>query len=182
MSKRVKDMLVNDIRTRLGGVSEFLVVDASKLDGVSANKMRLSLRKKSISTFAVRNSLAKKALPEKEVKALDPLLKGPTTLIWGGEDIVALSKEIAKWAKDLKAFEIRGGVAEGTSLSAQQVEQLSKSPGRLELIGQIVGLILSPGAQLAAAIAGPGGKIVGQVKSLAEKAEEAEAAPAAAAE
>ncbi len=172
MSKRVKEMLVDDIRSRVSGVREFLVVDSSRLDGVRTNKLRLTLRKKNITALTVRNSLAKKALPEAEVAALDPYLQGPTTLVWGGEDIVSLSKEIAKWAKDLKVLEIRGGVAEGTSLSAQQVDQLSKSPGRLELIGQIAGLILSPGAQLAAALLGPGGKLAGQIKSLAEKTDE----------
>ena len=178
MSKQVKNMLVEDIRSRTNGVSEFLVLDSSRLDGVTANRMRLSLRKKSITTLSVRNSLVKKALGKGELAALDAHLHGPTTLVWGGEDIVALSKEMAKWAKDLKALEIKGGAADGTSLSALQVDQLSKSPGRLELIGQIAGLILSPGAQLAAALNGVGGKLVGQIKSLSEESEEAAPEPA----
>ena len=41
------------------------------------------------------------------------------------------------------------------------------------MIGQISGLILSPGATLAGALLGPGGTISGQVKALADKEEEA---------
>lgn len=173
MSKRVKDMVVSDIRGRIRGVRDMLVVNSSKLDAITDNRLRLSLRKKSITTLTVRNTLAKKALADEGVTGLDPYLEGPSTLIWGGEDIVALSKEIAKWAKDLEPLQIKGGTSEGTSLSAAAVDQLSKSPGRMELIGQIVGLALSPGAQLAAALLGPGGKIAGQIKTIADKTEAA---------
>ena len=83
-------------------------------------------------------------------------------MVWGGEDIVALSKEIAKWAKDLPTFEIKGGAVEGQTLDANGVDVLSKSPSREELIGQIAGLALSPGAQLAAAMLGPSIQLAGQ--------------------
>ncbi len=53
---------------------------------------------------------------------------------------------------------------------------LSPEPGRVELIGKILTLIQSPGAQLAAALLGAGGRISGQVKSLAEKEDETPAA------
>lgn len=169
MSKRVKQMLIDDIRQRIGDTRDMLLVDSSRLDAVSANRFRLGLREKNISALTVRNRLAKKALNESGVTALDPLLVGSSTLIWGGEDIVALSKEIARWAKELTPLEIKGGALEGTTLSAEAVDQLSKSPSREELIGQIAGLILSPGGRLAAAIAGPGSYLAGQVKSIGDK-------------
>lgn len=171
MSKFVKNMLISEIRGRVGDTRDLLLIDESKLDGVTANKFRLALRKRNISTLTVRNKLARRALTDAGVGGLDKQLAGPTTLVWGGEDIVALSKEITKWAKDLKALDIKGGTVEGTPLSAADVDSLSKSPSREELIGQIVGLILSPGGRLASAILGPGGKISGQVKKLADKEE-----------
>jgi large subunit ribosomal protein L10 len=171
MSKRIKDMLIQDVEARLDGVRDILAVDASKLDGVTANKLRLAMKKKKISALTVRNKLAKKALNKAGVTALDPLLAGPTTLVWGGEDIVALSKEIAKWAKEIEPLTIKGGTTEGTTLSPETVDALSKSPGRLELIGQIVTLMMSPGARLAGALLGPGGKLASQVKKISEKEE-----------
>ncbi|MGH7128857.1 MAG: 50S ribosomal protein L10, partial [Planctomycetaceae bacterium] len=99
-----------------------------------------------------------------------------STLVWGGEDIVALSKEIAKWAKELEPLQIKGGTLEGTPLSAADVDSLSKSPSREELIGQIVGLVLSPGARLSAALLGPGAKLGSQIKKMSDEEAEAEAA------
>jgi large subunit ribosomal protein L10 len=175
----MKGMLIDEVGTRLNGVRDILALDSSKLDGVTANKLRMAMRKKKISALTVRNKLARQALKKAGVTALDEFLKGPTTLVWGGEDIVALSKEIAKWAKEIEPLKIKGGTTEGTALSAATVDALSKSPGRKELIAQIVALMLSPGSQLAGALLGPGSKLASQIKKISEKEE---GAPAAAAE
>jgi len=171
MSRHIKEMMIDVVGTRLKGVRDILVVNTSKLDGVTANKLRLAMKKKKISALTVRNKLARKALNNAGLSALDPFLQGPTTLVWGGEDIVALSKEIANWAKAIEPLEIKGGTTEGTSLSAQSVEAISKSPGRKELIGQIAALMMSPGSQLAGALLGPGRKLASQIQKIADKEE-----------
>jgi large subunit ribosomal protein L10 len=180
MSRRVKEMLIEDLGARLKGIKDIVVVDASKLDGVMANKLRLSMKKKKISALGVRNKLGRVALKNVGVTSLDPLLEGPSTLIWGGEDIVALSKEIAKWAKEIEPLKIKGGTSEGTTLSKETVDELAKSPGRKELIGQILAAMMSPGAQLAGALVGPGRKLASQIEKISEKEESAEPAPATA--
>jgi large subunit ribosomal protein L10 len=180
MSKVVKEMLMSEMLGRLGETRDMLVINSSKLDGVTANRFRLALRAKNITLLTVRNSLAKRALHGAGLTALDKFLEGPSTLVWGSEDIVALSKEIAKWAKELQHLEIKGGAVEGTPVNAQEVDALSKSPSREELIGRIVSQILGPGSQLSAALLGPGAKLASQIKKIAEKDESPEEAPAAA--
>lgn len=172
MSKYVKEMLINELSSRIGERTDILVVDSSKLDAISDNKLRAELRAKDITVLTVRNSLARKALNANGVTALDDLLTGPSTLVWGDEDIVSLSKEITKWAKDLDDFEVKGGSLEGSSLSSDDVEALSKSPSREELIGQVVGLILSPIRQLVSAVQGPGAYLAGQIEKIAEEKDE----------
>src|SRR5580692_1744536 len=173
MGKRMKEMLIGEVSKRLNGVRDILALDASKLNGVTANKLRLALRKKNFSALTVRNKLAKKALNDAGVNGLDSILEGPTTLVWGGEDIVALSKEIAKWAKDVEPLKIKGGTSEGATLSKETVDELAKSPGRKELIGQIVAAMMSPGAHLAGALLGPGRKLASQIEKISEKEESA---------
>lgn len=170
MSKVVKRMMIDSIQGALGECREVLILDASKLDGVTANQLRLALRKKNISLLGVKNAVARRALSDIGLTGAADVLAGACTLVFGGEDIVALSKEITEWCDKIKTIEIRGGAIGATPLKAKDVESLSKSPGRKELLSQIAGLILSPGAQLAAAIKGPGSKIAGQIKTLADKA------------
>lgn len=178
MSKVVKRMMIDTIQSRLGDTQEMLVVDASRLDAITDNEWRMALHEQGITVLQVKNTLARKALHENGVEALDEVLSGPSSLVWGGEDIVALSKEIAKWAKQVDNLEIKGGTLDGQTLDAEGVNALSKSPSRLELIGQISGLLLSPGARLAGALLGPGGMLSGQLKAMADKDEDDGAAAA----
>ena len=179
MSKRIKELLVTDLQQRIGDTSEMLVVDSSRLDAISDNRFRLGLREKDIRILTVKNSMALRALHSAEVTALDPVLEGPSSLVFGGEDIVSLSKEVAGWARELGdgLLEIKGGMLEGITLSASDVDELSKSPSREELIGQIAGLLLSPGATIAGSLLGPGGLVAGSIEAIAdgEAEEETEA-------
>ncbi len=176
MSKRIKEMLVTELQQRLGETGEMLVVDSSRLDAINDNRLRLALREKDIRILTVKNSMAMRALHSRDVNALDPILAGPSSLVFGGEDIVSLSKEIANWVKEIGGdlLEIKGGMLEGTTLTANDVDELSKSPSREELIGQIVGLLLSPGASIAGSLLGPGGLVAGAVEAMGDGDVEAE--------
>lgn len=170
MSKVVKRMMIDSIQGALGDCREVLVLDASKMDGVAANQLRLTLRKKQITLLGVKNAVARRALHEIGLTGAADVLTGACTLVFGSEDIVALSKELTEWCEKIKTIEIRGGAIGATPLRPADVESLSKSPGRAELLSQIAGLILSPGGRLAGAITSAGGKIAGQVKAIADKA------------
>ena len=177
MSKVVKSMMIADLQAQLGDCREVLVVDVSKMTGVATNKWRLDLQKKQIQVVGVRNAIAGRALSDIGLEGIRDVLQGPSALVWGGEDIVALAKEITENVKAIAALQLKGGALGATSLSVEQVESLSKSPGRLELLSQIAGIIRSPGGLLAGCIQSPGGKLAGCVKSIADKEEAA--APAA---
>ncbi|QDT15661.1 50S ribosomal protein L10 [Alienimonas californiensis] len=168
MSKYVKGMMIDAVVDRIGDATNLLVVDVSTVDAITCNTWRLALAKQNIQALTVKNSLARRALERKGVTGLDPVLEGPSTLIFGGEDIVALSKEITKWAKEIKQLSIKGGSVEGQTLDEAGVETLSKSPSREELLATIVAQILSPGANISAALLGPGKMIASQVKQIGD--------------
>lgn len=179
MSKVVKRMMIDQIRQRLGDCRDLIVIDTSKLDAQSDNQLRLELHRKGISLMSVKNTLARIALREGEITPVESVFEGPSTLVWGGEDIVSLSKEMTSWAKKIDDLEIKGATVDGQGVDEQGVEELSKSPSRLELIGQISGLLLSPGATLSGALLGPGGKLAGQIKSKADDENEENSGDAA---
>lgn len=169
MSKVIKNHIMNELTRELDGHGEVLVVDVSGLTGNQVNDLRLALGEQDISLLTVKNSLARRACESIGLGAVGPILEGPSTLVWGGEDVVALSREITKWAKEIGSLAVKGGTVEGKMLDAAGVDKLSKSPGRLELLSIISGLILSPGGNIAGALLGPGGRVAGQIKSKAEE-------------
>ena len=181
MSRVVKDMVIADLYRRIGDARDFVVVNAAAVDAFATNNMRNKLRARGMSMLTVKNALAKKALSEVGLGGLKDSLEGPSALVWGGQDIVDLSKEITKWVKTLPKLVVKGGLVDGASVTAEQVVGISKGPTREELISRLVGQILGPGAGLAAALLGPGGTVAGQVKSIADKEPEAAAEEPAAA-
>lgn len=168
MSRFIKDHIIRELEDQLRDLGEVLVVDVSKLTGNDANRLRVELGQQNIETMGVKNSLARQACKRVGLEALNPILEGPSTLVWGGEDVVALSKQITAWGKDLSDLEIKGAAIEGQTLDAEAVERLSKSPGRPELLSKIAGLILSPAGNIAGALLGTGGTLAGQIKSHSE--------------
>lgn len=171
MSRRIKDMLIAEITGRLGDVRDVLVVDCSAMDAVTTNRWRIGIAEASISALTVKNSIARNALARIGVEGLDEILSGPSTLLWGGEDVVALTKEITRWSRQVPGLRIKGAAVEGQTLNPADVDALSKSPGRLELISRISGLMLSPASQLAGALKAPGGALAGALKTIADGAE-----------
>lgn len=172
MSKFIKNHIIAELESELEGCSEVLVVDMSKMSGTEANSFRVQLGQKGVHLLTVKNSLVRRACANLGLEGLDSSLSGPSTLVWGGEDIVALSREITNWAKEAEALEIKGGAVEGQALDPDGVERLSKSPGRPELLSRIAGLLLAPGSNVAGALLGPGGLVAGAVKSKADGDEE----------
>ena len=174
MSKYVKNMIVDTVRERIGENRDLLVVDSSLLDGNTTNRWRLALREKDITVLTVGNSLARRALNDLGISTLDPYLSGPSTLVWGGEDIVALSKEIARWVKEVGVLKIKGGTLDGQTLTADDVREVSQWPSREELLSIVAGQLLSVAGDIAGQLTGPARQIASQISTLIERQEEAE--------
>ena len=61
MSKFVKDLITKDLRNRLEGVDDALLVDVIGLKNDKSVALRQRLRKKNIHLLVVKNSLAARA-------------------------------------------------------------------------------------------------------------------------
>jgi large subunit ribosomal protein L10 len=182
MSKYVKDLITQDLKKRLDGVTDALVVDVIGIENNKAVELRKRLRQKKINLLVVKNSLARRATEGTTLAPAFEGAEGRMALVWGGEDIISLAKEIIAIVdkKEFEPFAPKGGVMDGQRLSGPQVKEVSKWPSRAEQLSILVGQILGPGAKLSAQLLGPGGKLNSQIKKKGEGAEQGAAAPASA--
>lgn len=171
MSKYVKNLVANDIGRRLDGVEDALLVNVIGLDANSSVVLRKRLREKGINLLVVKSSLAKRATEGSPLAPAFQGVEGSLAVVWGGEDFISLTKEVAELNNDkqYEAFEARGGVMDGEALSADRVKEISKWPNRAEQLSILSGQILSPGANLSAALLGAGGQLAGQIKKKSEE-------------
>jgi ribosomal protein L10 len=166
MSKVVKGLIANELASKLDGVDDALLVNVIGLNANQSVTLRRQLREKSIDLMVVKKSLACRAREGSPLAKAIGDMEGSLAIVWGAEDFVSLAKHITRLNDDtsLAAFETRGGVMDGEPLTAQRVKEISKWPSREEQLSLLVGQILGPGGQLAAALVGPGGKLASQIE------------------
>jgi large subunit ribosomal protein L10 len=174
MSYLVKNLVQNEYEKMFGDISEFVVVDLTGVSGVDNNILRGELKKKGIHMTVVKNSLMCLALQKLGMDvACGVFAAGPCTVAYGGDSVVDVAKEVVGWAKKIKAITPKGAYVDGMLMAGDGVKELSKMPTRVELQGQVVQIALTPGANVAGALLGPGGVIAGCIDSVIEKLEEA---------
>ncbi|MCL2701872.1 MAG: 50S ribosomal protein L10 [Phycisphaerae bacterium] len=186
MSKPVKNLIQKELSKRLDGATNLAVIGFTGLDSNTTNTVRGKLAKKQMRVSVVKNSLAKQTFKALGIESASILLEGPCALVYGGESVVNIARELIEIGKDAGAMQLKGAVMEGTVFrGAEEVAALSKYPTRDEAIANLVAAVLSPGRKLAAAILAPGSKLASVLKTIEEKhgdggaSESAAEAPAA---
>lgn len=180
MSKPVKDLIMKTYREKFAGVNDALLVDVRGIGGHDTRTLRTNLAAKQIRITVVKNHLAKKVFAGSGLAPLGDLVEGPTALVFGGESVVAVAREVIEQAKKIKKLDVKGAVMEGTLYAAADVERLSKFPTRVEAQAQVIQVVLGPAGQLIGAITSAGGNIAGILSALVEKLEKSEPAAAVA--
>ncbi len=180
MSKQVKKMEMDVLAKTFRDVKDMVFLSATGIDAITDNKVRLGLRKKNISLLMVKNSLLRRVFTDLGVSPGEDTWTGPTMVAWGAESVKDLSREVEtallKDAKLKDKVKVKTAFAEGLAIPFARALTM---PTRKEAIGEIVGMILGPGASIAGCLSGPAAQIASQIQTIAEKKPEGEPAPAA---
>lgn len=169
MSKPVKSLVTEDLRSRFDGVDSACVVDLSGMTVLEQEALRRQLRQKSARLRVVKNSLARRAWKDTALEPVGQALEGPCALVTTSESLIDAARVLVEVAKEFGALDLKYAIIEGDS-SLLSVEDLSKMKGRLELLADVAMLLASPGRAIAGCLAGPQSRIAGCLKTIVEKA------------
>jgi large subunit ribosomal protein L10 len=187
MHKSDKERVVAELAERLRTSETLIVADYRGLTNAEIDGLRTKLLEHGARFAVVKNTLTRRAAETAGADALLALLEGPSAIAFveSGGDPVAVAKALADAATSTKVLAIRGGVLEGKSLTAAEVESLAKLPPADVIRAQLVGAIVSPLTTIVALLTAPLRDLVGlidaRIEQLKEQGDtsEAEAAPAA---
>jgi large subunit ribosomal protein L10 len=182
MSKKVKNLITNELIARFKDIDGVAVINPRGINAVKNNLLRRKLHEKGLRMTVVKNTLAKRATANTRLKGFEILLDGPSAVIYGKASISAIARLLLAEKKANEQLELRGAFFDGEVYAGDKgIDQASKLPTREEAIANIVGALLGPGRRLAGALKGPGGKLGAILKTIETKAKDKEsAAPAAA--
>jgi large subunit ribosomal protein L10 len=168
---RINRLLVKKTAKDYAQLTNVVALRNLALNSEQTLELRAMLHAKKTRMQMVTNRLSVRALADLGLKDADKLFAGPTYLLNGDDPVTTAKLGLELVTKYNKALKLTGGVLDGKVLNAKDVETLSRSKTRVELLGDVVGLALSPGARVAAQLKGPGGRLAGALKALVEKLE-----------
>jgi large subunit ribosomal protein L10 len=174
MLKSDKERVVAELTERLRTSETLIVADYRGLTNAEIDGLRSKLLEHGARFAVVKNTLTRRAAEAAGADALLALLDGPSAIAFveSDGDPVAVAKALRDAATSTKVLAIRGGILEGTAMSADEVENLAKLPPFDVLRAQLVGAIISPLTTVVALLTAPLRDLVGLIDARIEQLQE----------
>jgi large subunit ribosomal protein L10 len=172
-----KERIVAELARDLQEAETLIVADYRGLTNKQLEALRDRLLEHGARFRIVKNTLTRRAAEEAGAEALLVMLEGPTAIafIESDGDPAAVARALAATARETNVLAMRGGLLEGKSLSAAEVERLATLPPVDVLRGQLVSAVVAPLTQLVALLSAPlrelHGLVDARIKQLEEQGE-----------
>lgn len=151
VTRAQKEQAVSDLNQKLQKSSGVVLAHNLGLNAADIYDLRKKVRGAGGRFKVAKNRLIARALEGTQFKALDAKLKGPTAIVYG-EDIFALSKALATFAKTNEKLKVVGGANGSEILDEKGIATLASLPSMNELRATIVGLLKAPAGKMARVI------------------------------
>jgi large subunit ribosomal protein L10 len=156
MNRDRKAAVVDEVAAQIEGAEAVFAVDYRGISVPQAAELRGRLNEAGAGFRVVKNTLTILAADKAGAEELKALLEGPTafTFVPEGGDVALAAKALATFRREHEVLSFKGGRMNGDPLTAEELEALSRLPGREVLHGQLVGVLASPITGLARGLNG----------------------------
>ena len=166
-----KKAVVETLSAKIKEASSVVFVDYKGINVAQDTALRQQFREAGVEYTVVKNTLTRFAAKENGYD-FDEVLNGTTAMASTTGDPIAPARIVCEFAKKNKlSLAIKGGVVEGSVLSAAELNGFGELPSKNALVASVLGTFLAPISSLAF--------VLDQIRIQKEEGVEA---PAAAAE
>jgi len=171
MPNAQKEQTVSELRAIVAKSKGAILTDYRGLTVAEVTNLRKKLRDADAEYHIVKNTLFKIALGGEVAPDLEKLLAGPTAIAFVHNDVVAPTKAMLDFLRDLRKpdIKVKGGWIDGKVYSVDQVTALSKLPPREQIIGQLIGTLNGPVSQLVGTLDNIIGEFIRTIQAIADK-------------
>jgi large subunit ribosomal protein L10 len=141
MNKNQKAELVSSIKDKLTNSIFVAVVHYRGMSDKQLYDMRVALKAKSCEMKIAKNTLVRVAIKGTDLEALTPHLKGPTAILYS-QDLIALSKVISDFAKEIEVLKIKVGYLNKALITESTINDLSSLCSLEEVRSSFIGKLL----------------------------------------
>jgi large subunit ribosomal protein L10 len=146
MLKQEKERVVAQLAERLRATDTLIVADYRGLTMSEIDELRTKLLEAGARFSVVKNTLTRLAAEAAGTKALLELIDGPTAIAFlePGGDPVAAAKVLSETARQHDVLVVRGGLLDGSIVSAAEIKSLATLPPTDVLRAQLAGAVTGP--------------------------------------
>ena len=172
MTKDQKTAAVEEITDRLSHASTIYLTNVSGLTVAQANDLRARFRASGVEFRVLKNTLVRLAM--QRIGGFDEIiadLSGPTAVAFAGEPATP-ARVIKNFLKDHAALQLpqlKAAYIDGAVYGSDALDVLASLKSKNELLGDVIGLLLSPLSNVVAALEAQGSNLVGALKTISER-------------
>ncbi|MBS4016006.1 MAG: 50S ribosomal protein L10 [Candidatus Latescibacteria bacterium] len=143
-----KLLQLDNIKNLVSPATAIYFADLSRIKAKEISGLRMKLVAMNVKVKVVKNRLTKRALNQTGIAGIENFLTGPTALIISYDDPLAAAKVIKDFTKKNAELKIKGAFFDNSVYPANQFDYLASLPSKPELLGELVGCLNSPIADL----------------------------------
>ena len=144
-----KKAVVEALSGKIKEATSVVFVDYKGITVAQDTALRKQFREAEVEYTVVKNTLTRFAAKENGYD-FDEVLNGTTAMACTTGDPIAPARIVCEFAKKNKiALTIKGGVVEGSVLSADQLNSFGELPSKNALVASVLGTFLAPISSLA---------------------------------
>ncbi|GAB4514328.1 MAG: 50S ribosomal protein L10 [Anaerolineae bacterium] len=172
LTKERKNELVAQYVELLDRTNGFIIVQHKGMTVKETEALRGKIREANGKYAITKNTLLVKALEERGWPVPDDLLKGPTAVAFGLDNLPGVAKAVLDYTKTLaEKVSVSGGVMTGQIIAADKVEAVSNLPTLDEIRAQLAGLIVAPATGLVTVLNAANSQIVNVIQAYLDDRE-----------
>jgi large subunit ribosomal protein L10 len=157
MPTQAKAAKIDELTDKLGRATIAILVQTQGLSVKDMNDLRKKMRAANIEFQIAKNTLLRIASERNNMVNVDKnIFNGQTAVAWSYDDEVAAAKAVANYVSTSKVVVLKSAILGGRSLSAQEVEGISKiKGGKNQPKAEIVGTLQGPLSQTYGLLSAP---------------------------